>query len=238
MSTKCCKRNLNINNFIGDAKEDNYKLYLAHKNIKEESREKGYIKLSELKDNHLFEINETKTAILIERNYGLFNTKTWQVFLINEPINEPIDKPNKEYFYSNFIENKKEITEHFCHNDDIHRGHYIGKQFSKFLIPKEIFNDSRIERKINWFFGKGNKDNIYYQTKEANCNSNKILGQLYFENEIVNFLNNNESKRVVYYEIEDVLFEKVSIGRKLIIVKYEGDTEISYQHLFIPNNKK
>lgn len=230
MSTKCCKRNLNINNFIGDANEDKYKVYLAQKNIKEESREKGYIKLSKLKDIHLFDINETKTAILIERNYGLFTTKTWQVFLINEPTNE--------YFYFNFIENKKEITEHFCHNDDIHRGHYIGKQFNKFLISKEKFNDSRTEHKINWFFGKGNKDNIYYQTKEANCNSNKIRGQLYFESEIVNFLNNNESKRVVYYEIEDVLFEKVSIGRKLIIVKYEDDTEISYQHLFIPNNKK
>lgn len=232
MSNKCCNGKIKWINFLG-FNESHLDTYIKQKKLNIENEEKGYIVISDIK-NIDFNINKKETAIYKVLNYGKFTTKTWQIFLTNKSPND--------YFYINYIQEEKKVTEHFCHNNDIHRGHYIGNQLDKFLISPKLLYKNPQENKdrkddINWFFGKGNTSNIYYQTKDANCDSSDKHGQLYFENDIVNFFKTDKGERYIYYEIEDVFFGQVSIGRKLTILKYENDklNELDSHHVFIPN---
>lgn len=218
---------------------DNEKLemYLKHNKFSKSAEKDGYTVINNI-DDVKFNITDEKTAIYKEVNYGVFSTKSWQVFLKKCP---------NDYFYNNYIKNKKIGAKHFCHSNDIHRGHYIGNQLDKFLILEDRLYCDKVNKirnnDINHFFGKGNPINIYYQTRTANCNADDNHGQLYFENDIVKFLTygkddgDDNGGRKIYYEIEDILFDEKSIGRKLTILKFEENiwNKEESHHVFIPN---
>ncbi|MBS4761514.1 hypothetical protein KG089_02180 [Carnobacteriaceae bacterium zg-ZUI252] len=232
MGKQCCK-NIKMNNFFIYS-DQNLEIYLKHKRFCVKEDKSGYKKISNI-ENVKFNITDKMTAIYQIINYGSFTTKSWQILLQNNP---------SDYFYNNYIRDKKISGTHFCHDTNIHRGHYIGSQLAKFLIPKNILYNEKVRNNdINLFFGKGNPINIYYQTRTANCNSNTANGQLYFEKDIIEFLSakNSDGKtfegRKIFYEIEDIFFDEKSIGRKLTIKKCENNIqkECESHHVFIPN---
>ena len=125
----------------------------------------------------------------------------------------------------------------------VHRGHYIANNFQEYLIPSNILAVK--QNKINHFFGKGNVLNIYPQSAESNCG---LYGQLIYERKVWNFLDgerkketeeiNNNFERKVYYEVENIIIdEKVSVGRRIKAVFFEGKKLIKDEcfHVFIPN---
>ena len=95
------------------------------------------------------------------------------------------------------------------------------------MVPEKNIKDS----KVTAFFGKGNIENINYQTKEANCSSETHCGQLYFEQEILNYFKKKAEKEVVYL-VEDICKEGKSLGR--LLVSYGEDPHIQF-FIFIPN---
>lgn len=96
---------------------------------------------------------------------------------------------------------------HFENSELIHRGHYIAKNFQKYLIPSDILAEKRkLEKenkivknqklnKINHFFGKGNVLNISPQSAKSNCGP---YGQLIYECKVWNFLDGEKEKKEKY----------------------------------------
>ena len=109
---------------------------------------------------------------------------------------------------------------HFNNSESFHRGHYIARNFQKYLIPNDILAKKRkVEKKhkteqnqklnkINHFFGRGNVLNIYPQSAESNCGP---YGQLIYEYKVWNFLDkeNDKLERKVYYELENIIIDKI-----------------------------
>jgi hypothetical protein len=115
----------------------------------------------------------------------------------------------------------------------IHRGHLLADSFDKYLVPKGNEKDS----KVTAFFGKGNIENINYQTKEANCSEEKYYGQLHFEQKILNFFTRKSkrltaSDRGIIYLVEEIFKEGKSLGR--LLLSYGEDPDIQF-FVFIPN---
>lgn len=161
---------------------------------------------------------------IAERNIMI---KGWKVLLKNNPTHD---------FYDKFIkknEGKRNFkVQHFHSTLDIHRGHLLADWFREYLVPTDKLNDNE----VNNFFGKGNIDNIYYQTKEANCKTNTISGQWTFENKVAEFLEKNTDREVIY-KIENIFVQGKSIGRIILIYK-RIDVYSDYlllDHVFIPN---
>lgn len=128
------------------------KQYLStEKEIKEkvphELDSRGFIEYKFCKNDQIYYIgfNSTDDSITID---DLCNNKSFyfdkdkkinRVFLCNSPSDD----------LYNFIE--KEWTEKiypYGHNDFVHRGHYIAKEFKNYLIPKDKLNGSDV--KIFW----------------------------------------------------------------------------------------
>lgn len=91
----------------------------------------------------------------------------WRVSLKNTP---------DESFFNRFIKNVKQNPEHFHRNQKLHRGHLLASFFRNYLLPEYLDEEAKIKNKIDYFFGKGNKLNIRYQTAESNCNSKNFNG--------------------------------------------------------------
>lgn len=163
----------------------------------------------------------------------------WKVLLSSQYDKE--EKSGSKYgnsenngnFYEKNIKNlSKENICTFKKDYDVHRGHYIAKSFKNYLLNTNSLSANE-RHKVNIFFGKCNKLNIYYQTRDANSNSLTFHGQLYFENKILEFLYNNK-KNSVRYIIEDILCkDKKSLGRILIMDLNDG-----IEFIFIPNTNK
>ena len=148
--------------------------------------------------------------------------KGWKVYLSDQPSSD---------FLKKFIEDQNDVkafkVKHFHRSFNVHRGHLLAKSFDKYLVPEKNIKDS----KVTAFFGKGNIENINYQTKEANCSSETHCGQLYFEQEILNYFKKKAEKEVVYL-VEDICKEGKSLGR--LLVSYGEDPHIQF-FIFIPN---
>lgn len=154
--------------------------------------------------------------------------KGWKVYLSEQPSFD---------FLKNFIEEKNGVkafkVKHFHRSLTIHRGHLLADSFDKYLVPKGNEKDS----KVTAFFGKGNIDNINYQTKEANCSEEECYGQLHFEQKILNFFT-RKSKRLtasdkgIIYLVEEIFKEGKSLGR--LLLSYGEDPDIQF-FVFIPN---
>lgn len=155
----------------------------------------------------------------------------WEVTLETEP----------DYvFYEEFIEKWDYKTTHFHRTNNIHRGHLLAKVFKKYLIPlnlldKETETDSENEHKdkIDAYFGKGCSENITYQSKDGNCTSDEKKGQLFFENEIIEFFKDHPEEKVKF-KIYNLSLAERSLGRVLIIEVKDPLDSINFK-VFIPN---
>lgn len=156
------------------------------------------------------------------------NGRGWKVYLSEQPSFD---------FLKNFIEEKNGVkafkVKHFHRSLTIHRGHLLADSFDKYLVPKGNEKDS----KVTAFFGKGNIENINYQTKEANCSEEKYYGQLHFEQKILNFFTRKSkrltaSDRGIIYLVEEIFKEGKSLGR--LLLSYGEDPDIQF-FVFIPN---
>lgn len=170
------------------------------------------------------EENEKLKKMLNGKEY-LNDKLQWTLILSGEP--------NRK-FYDEYISEIKG-TVHFEHNDAVHRGHYIASVFKPYIVPKDFL----LTDKVFVYFGKGNTNNIYYQSAAANCNSAKVRGQLYFEQKIDNFLKDRDVKKKVLFQIQDYRFleSQVSPGRRILGIFIENE-EVLLQdsfHAFIPN---
>lgn len=161
---------------------------------------------------------------IAERNIMI---KGWKVLLKNNPTHD---------FYDKFIkknEGKRNFkVQHFHSTLDIHRGHLLADWFREYLVPIDKLEDNE----LNHFFGKGNVDNIYYQTKEANCKTNITSGQWTFEKKVTKFLEKNTEGEVIY-KIENIFVQGKSIGR-IILIYTRIDVYSDYlllDHVFVPN---
>lgn len=156
----------------------------------------------------------------------------WEVTLETEP----------DYiFYEEFIEKWDYKTTHFHRTNDIHRGHLLAKVFKKYLIPLNLLEtDSDNKNKIDVYFGKGCSENITYQSKDGNCTSDEKKGQLFFENKIIEFLEDYPEEKVKF-KIYNLSLAERSLGRVLIIEgeyknKSENKVESINYKVFIPNS--
>ncbi len=176
------------------------------------------------------------------KEYNKTGGMKWTVMLRQSPTSD---------FYDRYIKNNFKIKK-IEHDDYIHRGHFLAHSFKDFLVPRNLYQDfSKTKQKIDHYFGKGNEDNIYYQTKKANCNSTDFHGQLYFEDKVLNFFKNELVKDncdySVLYEIEDIRCDKqpsCSLGRRLLIIFLKDkkiiqdkvlEARFNNYHVFIPN---
>lgn len=77
---------------------------------------------------------------------------------------------------------KEDISDYYktndgmTHNNLVHRGHLLGKQFEKFIFEGTSIRNGKIH-----FFDKNNIDNIYQQFSRANCNDKFNNGQSYLK---------------------------------------------------------
>ena len=156
---------------------------------------------------------------------------------------EVILKTESDYiFYEEFIEKWDYKTTHFHRTNDIHRGHLLAKVFKKYLIPLNLLEEvpeNKYKQKIYAYFGKGCSENITYQSKDGNCTSDEKKGQLFFENEIIEFLKNHPEEKVKF-KIYNLSLAERSLGRVLIIEgeyknKNENKVESINFKVFIPN---
>ena len=120
------------------------------------------------------------------------------------------------------------------HNNLVHRGHLLGKQFEKFIFESTSIRNGKIH-----FFDKNNIDNIYQQFSRANCNDKFNNGQSYFENIVSGIIENYISNGIFeccYYEVEAIFLDiadKMPIGNRILFFDKEN-FENSF-HVFIPN---
>lgn len=163
----------------------------------------------------------------LEKKYYTFNNdKTlWQVRLSKNPTDE---------FYNDVILNGDWNTQYlYGHSDAVHRGHYLANKFKKYLVPDQFLS----KKKVIDFFGRGNVKNVYPQSANSNC-SNRMKGQLTFEQKVWEFLDNSKSNEV-FYEIENfIVADKKSLGRRIkgIFIKNgKFDEDKTHFHVFIPN---
>lgn len=174
---------------------------------------------------------ETKlNNIRYEYRVDYFKIVGWKVILKKDPDHT---------FFTEVIKNWNWITKGFKHNNRIHRGHYIAHSFKKYLVENENNYTKKEIRRINDFFGKGNEENISYQTYKANCSQKDCRGQLYFENKILKILDECSSSNI-FYQIEEIFVNHegsyTTLGRLLLFRKIE-EKEWS-EIVFIPNKKK
>ena len=175
---------------------------------------------NDIQKNENIKINKE----IAERNIMI---KGWKVLLKNNPTHD---------FYDKFIKKNKGKrnfkVQHFHSTLDIHRGHLLADWFREYLVPK----DKLVDNELNHFFGKGNVDNIYYQTKEANCKTNITSGQWTFEEKVTKFLEKNTEGEVIY-KIENIFVQGKSIGRIILIYKRIDDYShyLLSDHVFVPN---
>lgn len=160
----------------------------------------------------------------------------WEVILEVEP----------DYiFYEEFIEKWDYKTTHFHRTNNIHRGHLLAKAFKKYLVPLNLLetetdsdsdSENKHKHKIDAYFGKGCSENITYQSKDGNCTSDEKKGQLFFENKIIEFLEDYPEEKVKF-KIYNLSLAERSLGRVLIIEnKNENDVEPINFKVFIPNS--
>ena len=120
------------------------------------------------------------------------------------------------------------------HDNVVHRGHLLGKQFEKFLFESTSLKNDTIH-----FFDKNNIDNIYQQFSRSNCNEKSNNGQLYFENIVCGIIENYTSNGIYescYYEVEAIFLnidDKMPVGNRVLFFDKEN-FENSF-HVFIPN---
>ena len=110
------------------------------------------------------------------------------------------------------------------HNNLVHRGHLLGKQFEKFIFESTSIRNGKIH-----FFDKNNIDNIYQQFSRANCNDK-------FNNGIIENYISNGIFECCYYEVEAIFLDiadKMPIGNRILFFDKEN-FENSF-HVFIPN---
>ncbi len=104
-----------------------------------------------------------------------------------------------------------------AYKEKCHRGHLIGKRFKPYIDIK-TFN-----------FSENNPKNIYPQWINANLNNSNhsgILGQAYFEEEVVNWLENGNE---VLYKVVPIFKNNTDfypIGNLIIASKDENKEEI------------
>lgn len=120
------------------------------------------------------------------------------------------------------------------HNNCVHRGHLLGKQFERFLFDSTSIRNGKIH-----FFDKNNIDNIYQQFSRANCNGKFNNGQSYFENIVCGIIENYTSNRIYescYYEVEAIFLDitdEIPIGNRILFFD-KKNFENSF-HVFVPN---
>lgn len=192
-------------------------------NLKQES---GYYPIEPMVPFHENKEEFIRIEMTIVSNEAPMKVKGWKVCLKKEP---------QDTFYRNFIYDgakplftKKDFVIPKDNGDTIHRGHLLAKKFKKFLVSKK---GKPFSRK---FFENECVENIAYQTKDANCDSPTIHGQLWFEREVIKALNNGEVTKV-FYEIYELSVQERSLGRVLLI-NSEPENVLSY-FVFIPNSE-
>lgn len=156
------------------------------------------------------------------------NPIMWKIILRKEP------KTN--YFVSalnNIQHNNTEVnsTSEVTSKD---KGHFIAKSFKKFLLTtKELEANKAL---TNQFFGRNNISNISLQDSKANRNCRKYVGQLKFEQQILDYLKKSTNTDVeVYYEIEEITIEQKILGRRIFIHWNQSDEDDI--HVFIPEER-
>ena len=135
---------------------------------------------------------------------------------------------------------KEDISDYYItnegipHDNCVHRGHLLGKQFEKFLFESTSIRSDKIH-----FFDKNNIDNIYQQFSRANCNGKFNNGQSYFENIVSGIIENYTSNGIYescYYEVEAIFLnitDEMPIGNRILFFDKEN-FENSF-HVFVPN---
>lgn len=187
----------------------------------------GYYPIEPMAPFHENKEEFIRVEMTIVSNETPIKVKGWKVCLKKDP---------QDTFYRNFICKNKEgnkkkrcfVVKHFHRTMEIHRGHLLAKKFKKFLVSKK---GKPFSRK---FFENECVENIAYQTKDANCDSPTIHGQLWFEREVIKALNNGEVTKV-FYEIYELSVQERSLGRVLLI-NSEPENVLSY-FVFIPNSE-
>lgn len=180
----------------------------------------GYYSLHIVSDRKL---KQSKNYKRINRTIDDIVVKGWEVILQSNPDCE---------FYDEFIAERNFNVEHFHRSDSVHRGHLLASQLKGYLVP----NGKCDAKNVNDFFGKGCVENISNQTNKANCDSEKHHGQLFFEREILGFLEKDEGNKV-YYNIYDISVNERSLGR---VMNYYNDCSSSFELfglVFVPNVK-
>ena len=135
---------------------------------------------------------------------------------------------------------KEDISDYYItnegipHDNCVHRGHLLGKQFEKFLFDSTSIRNGKIH-----FFDKNNNDNIYQQFSRANCNGKFNNGQSYFENIVCGIIENYTSNGIYescYYEVEAIFLDitdEIPIGNRILFFD-KKNFENSF-HVFVPN---
>ncbi|MBR7927072.1 DNA/RNA non-specific endonuclease [Aerococcaceae bacterium zg-ZUI334] len=147
-----------------------------------------------------------------EKPQNTIDSIMWQVILKKNP------DPN----YFDEVYERVNIPK----QDGIDKGHFIPKQFMKYLIP-----NYRKDEDNTGFTHKYNGFNISNQSVVSNRGYKKIKGQLQYEQEIVEHFKRQETD--VYYEIEEIKNEDDNVlGRRIFIHFYDSNEKNI--HIFIP----
>lgn len=179
-------------------------------------RSPNFQSLSQIKKK----VNKAKS---IRKNYP---KEGWQVLLTKDPKNSDVP--------------------HLCRKKctgsikfQLDRGHLIASKFEKYIctMPKSSFFYKGKDKIAN--------GNVILQFKNANENSGFLLGKAYFEKEIIDYFNDNDSvKKDIYYQVEPIYFkreDKVPIGTRLLAFYFDSipiDFNKKFYipfHVFIPN---
>lgn len=110
----------------------------------------------------------------------------------------------------------------------INDGHLI----SKSILKKVGITDRFVEA--------SNMNNIYAQTERANLHSSSDYGQKYFEDLVIQYIDDLEENKYLYYEVEAIFSSKndrVPIGNKLLCLERDAEKKEDKEKffVFIPN---
>lgn len=140
------------------------------------------------------------------------NPKIWKLILKK--------KPHESYFNGEY--KKVNIPK----KEGIDKGHFIAECFMKFLIPN-------YEEKSQFSY-KDNGNNISGQSEFANRGHKDMIGQLQYEQKILDHFQKEDTN--VYFEIEEISTSLCGVlGRRIFIHFYDSNKEDT--HVFIPENR-
>lgn len=139
------------------------------------------------------------------------NPKMWRVVLKKNP--------DKSYFNGEY--QKVNIPK----KEGVDKGHFIAECLMKFLIP---------DYKKSKFAYKDNGNNISEQSELANRGFKDRVGQLQYEQKILDHFSKEETN--VYFEIEEISTNLDGVlGRRIFIHFYNSEKDDI--HVFIPENR-